>query len=237
MGKKFRCLSFLEQTSCAQLSLSSLSLLLFPKLLAFTALQISWSDQNFRPETTPTKGVGRIGENDEGEDQDQEDRLLAGKAEGILKKARELSILCESEAAVIIFSQTGKLFDFSSSRTRGEDSSAASILASSVFYHVPSSGHGEGLLLLAGRIPISAIASFPSSHINSTHEIPSFLTKDVIARYKSHTSGEKSDQPTFDQLQLEKENKIMLTKELEDKTRKPRSQQTTASEENEDSVA
>nr|XP_028963044.1 LOW QUALITY PROTEIN: MADS-box protein AGL24-like [Malus domestica] len=82
---------------------------------------------------------------------------------GILKKARELSILCESEAAVIIFSQTGKLFDFSSSST-----------------------------------------------------------KDVIARYKSHTSGEKSDQPTFDQLQLEKENKIMLTKELEDKTRKPR---------------
>ncbi|CAN6720508.1 unnamed protein product [Malus baccata var. baccata] len=67
------------------------------------------------------------------------------------------------ETAVIIFSQTGKLFDFSSSST-----------------------------------------------------------KDVIARYKSHTSGEKSDQPTFDQLQLEKENKIMLTKELEDKTRKLR---------------
>ncbi|RXH92657.1 hypothetical protein DVH24_033553 [Malus domestica] len=91
---------------------------------------------------------------------------------GIFKKAGELSILCESEVGVIIFSQTGKLFDFSSSRTRGEDSSAASILASSVFYHVPSSRHGEGLLLPAGRIPISAIASFPSSHINSTLEIP-----------------------------------------------------------------
>ncbi|TQE06867.1 hypothetical protein C1H46_007505 [Malus baccata] len=88
MGKKFRCLSFLEQTSCAQLFLSSLSLLLFPKLLAFTALQISWSDQNFRPETTPTKGVGRIGENDEGEDQDQEDRLLAGKAGELLKEEK-----------------------------------------------------------------------------------------------------------------------------------------------------
>ncbi|RXH89708.1 hypothetical protein DVH24_032065 [Malus domestica] len=33
-----------------------------------------------------------------------------------LKNAGELSILCESEAVVIIFSQTGKLFDFSSSR-------------------------------------------------------------------------------------------------------------------------
>ncbi|XP_070683390.1 MADS-box protein SVP-like [Malus domestica] len=65
---------------------------------------------------------------------------------GIFKKAGELSILCESEVGVIIFSQTGKLFDFSSSST-----------------------------------------------------------KDVIARYKnkSHTSGEKSDQPTFDQLQAD----------------------------------
>ncbi|KAM1108466.1 hypothetical protein ACFX2B_005053 [Malus domestica] len=35
---------------------------------------------------------------------------------GDLKKAGELWILCESEAVVIIFSQTGKLFDFSSSR-------------------------------------------------------------------------------------------------------------------------
>ncbi|CAN6542885.1 unnamed protein product [Malus baccata var. baccata] len=35
---------------------------------------------------------------------------------GIFKKAGELSVLCDSEVAVIIFSQTGKLFDFSSSR-------------------------------------------------------------------------------------------------------------------------
>ncbi|CAN6552926.1 unnamed protein product [Malus baccata var. baccata] len=35
---------------------------------------------------------------------------------GDLKKAGELWILCKSEAVVIIFSQTGKLFDFSSSR-------------------------------------------------------------------------------------------------------------------------
>ncbi|CAN1822915.1 Agamous-like MADS-box protein AGL15 [Linum perenne] len=34
---------------------------------------------------------------------------------GLLKKAQELSILCDAEVAVIIFSNTGKLFDFSSS--------------------------------------------------------------------------------------------------------------------------
>ncbi|CAN6584182.1 unnamed protein product [Malus baccata var. baccata] len=82
---------------------------------------------------------------------------------GIFKKAEELSILCESEVAVIIFSQTGKLFDYSSTST-----------------------------------------------------------KDVIARYKSHTGGEKSDQITLHQLQSEKENTIRLSKELEDKTRKLR---------------
>ncbi|GAV81624.1 SRF-TF domain-containing protein/K-box domain-containing protein [Cephalotus follicularis] len=33
---------------------------------------------------------------------------------GLLKKAQELSILCDAEVAVIIFSNTGKLFEFSS---------------------------------------------------------------------------------------------------------------------------
>ncbi|KAI3445074.1 hypothetical protein Pfo_001739 [Paulownia fortunei] len=34
---------------------------------------------------------------------------------GLFKKARELAILCEAEVAVIIFSSTGKMFEFSSS--------------------------------------------------------------------------------------------------------------------------
>ncbi|CAI9099885.1 OLC1v1036770C2 [Oldenlandia corymbosa var. corymbosa] len=35
---------------------------------------------------------------------------------GLLKKARELSILCDAEVAVIVFSSTGKLYEFASSR-------------------------------------------------------------------------------------------------------------------------
>jgi hypothetical protein len=35
---------------------------------------------------------------------------------GLFKKARELSTLCDAEIAVIVFSSTGKLFDYSSSR-------------------------------------------------------------------------------------------------------------------------
>ncbi|GMN40136.1 hypothetical protein TIFTF001_009364 [Ficus carica] len=34
---------------------------------------------------------------------------------GIFKKAHELSVLCDAEVALIIFSATGKLFEFSSS--------------------------------------------------------------------------------------------------------------------------
>ncbi|KAJ8752919.1 hypothetical protein K2173_008654 [Erythroxylum novogranatense] len=33
---------------------------------------------------------------------------------GLLKKARELSVLCDAEVAVIVFSQRGRLFEFSS---------------------------------------------------------------------------------------------------------------------------
>ena len=35
---------------------------------------------------------------------------------GLFKKAEELSVLCDAEVAVIIFSATGKLFEYSSSR-------------------------------------------------------------------------------------------------------------------------
>ena len=35
---------------------------------------------------------------------------------GLLKKARELSILCDAEIGVIVFSSTGRLYDFASSR-------------------------------------------------------------------------------------------------------------------------
>ena len=35
---------------------------------------------------------------------------------GLFKKAQELSVLCDAEVALIVFSATGKLFEFSSSR-------------------------------------------------------------------------------------------------------------------------
>ncbi|KAJ0742917.1 putative transcription factor MADS-type1 family [Helianthus annuus] len=35
---------------------------------------------------------------------------------GLMKKAKELAILCDAEVGVIIFSSTGKLYDFASSQ-------------------------------------------------------------------------------------------------------------------------
>ncbi|KAJ7298802.1 hypothetical protein O6H91_Y405100 [Diphasiastrum complanatum] len=35
---------------------------------------------------------------------------------GILKKAHELSVLCDAQVVLIIFSSTGKLFEYASSR-------------------------------------------------------------------------------------------------------------------------
>ncbi|KAH0662018.1 hypothetical protein KY284_026949 [Solanum tuberosum] len=35
---------------------------------------------------------------------------------GVMKKAYELSVLCDAQVALIIFSQKGRLFQFSSSR-------------------------------------------------------------------------------------------------------------------------
>ncbi|VVA16299.1 PREDICTED: MADS-box [Prunus dulcis] len=82
---------------------------------------------------------------------------------GLFKKAAELSVLCESEVAVVIFSATGKLFHYSSSST-----------------------------------------------------------KDVIERYNADINGvEKSNNQEIE-LQLENENHIKLSKELEEKSRQLR---------------
>lgn len=38
------------------------------------------------------------------------------RRKGLLKKARELSILCDADVSLIVFSSTGRLYEFSSSR-------------------------------------------------------------------------------------------------------------------------
>ncbi|KAL8117004.1 hypothetical protein AgCh_023257 [Apium graveolens] len=44
---------------------------------------------------------------------------LKKRKAGLMKKAHELSVLCDAEIAIIVFSSTGKLFEFASSRQLG----------------------------------------------------------------------------------------------------------------------
>lgn len=39
------------------------------------------------------------------------------RRKGLIKKAKELAILCDAEVGLVIFSSTGKLFEFSSTRS------------------------------------------------------------------------------------------------------------------------
>lgn len=38
------------------------------------------------------------------------------RRQGLMKKAKELAILCDAEVGVLVFSNTGKLYEFASSR-------------------------------------------------------------------------------------------------------------------------
>lgn len=53
---------------------------------------------------------------------------------GLFKKAEELSVLCDADVAIIIFSSTGKLFEYSSSRS-------VSLLCRHPFYYISNISH------------------------------------------------------------------------------------------------
>jgi hypothetical protein len=68
---------------------------------------------------------------------------------GLFKKARELSTLCDAEIAVIVFSSTGNLFDYSSSRFLSLSLTIIFLLLIVLFMHSPIV-----LSLLRGRINV-----------------------------------------------------------------------------------
>lgn len=50
------------------------------------------------------------------EDSTSRQVTFSKRRNGLLKKARELSILCDAQVGVIVFSSTGKLYEYGSSR-------------------------------------------------------------------------------------------------------------------------
>ncbi|KAF7039172.1 hypothetical protein CFC21_049219, partial [Triticum aestivum] len=51
------------------------------------------------------------------ENQSNRQVTFSKRKNGILKKAKEISVLCDAEVGVVVFSSAGKLYDFCSPRT------------------------------------------------------------------------------------------------------------------------
>ncbi|RYR50029.1 hypothetical protein Ahy_A07g036574 isoform C [Arachis hypogaea] len=111
---------------------------------------------------------------------------------GIFKKAQELSVLCDAEVALIIFSATGRLFEYASSRS-------------------PLSQMGDPELkafLGSEEYEVSPIEKV---------RVKDITMKDITARYAQHTHEiSRSERPL--ELQLENVNNDELRKEVADKT-------------------
>lgn len=73
---------------------------------------------------------------------------------GLLKKAKELSVLCDADVGVIVFSSTGKLYEFSSSRFN------------SVFLYTYTSSHHSSFVIFLFQNPGLRILRYISSLIN-----------------------------------------------------------------------
>ncbi|CAL5381780.1 unnamed protein product [Camellia sinensis] len=108
---------------------------------------------------------------------------------GLLKKAHELAILCDAEVAVIIFSNTGKLFEFSSAgmnRTLSRynkclDSSETALVEHEEEEHEEEFCHAVSLVSVIQVYVISK--GFPPQEVKQEFEEVDIL-KDEIANLK-----------------------------------------------------
>ncbi|KAI8550250.1 hypothetical protein RHMOL_Rhmol06G0090100 [Rhododendron molle] len=110
---------------------------------------------------------------------------------GLLKKAEELAVLCDAEVALIIFSATGKLFEFASSSRDGH-------------YLTVMASPGCTILHLLANI----------------HSIVGYVRmSNVLGKYSLHSNNieKMDDQPSLG-MQLENSNLARLSKEVSDKT-------------------
>ncbi|KAL5982584.1 Agamous-like MADS-box protein agl21 [Asimina triloba] len=62
------------------------------------------------------------------EDKTRRQVTFSKRRVGLLKKARELAVLCDVEVALVVFSSTGKLYSFAGNETRFSSSSSSSFL-------------------------------------------------------------------------------------------------------------
>ncbi|PHT81435.1 Developmental protein SEPALLATA 1 [Capsicum annuum] len=133
---------------------------------------------------------------------------FAKRRNGLLKKAYELSVLCEAQVALIIFSNRGKLFEFCST------SSMSEILER---YHRCSYGDLEaGLSSKDSQVHPSS----SSEYMNSYQEYIKLKARvEVLQQSQRHILGE-------DLGQLNKKDLALLERQLDSSLRQIRSKRT-----------
>lgn len=96
------------------------------------------------------------------------------RRKGLIKKAKELAILCDAEVSVVIFSSTGKLYEFSSTR------SGNFIFFSFPFCNTPICSFFLILSLYIMILTISISFSFLDNNIRILHNTEHFLHLKLI---------------------------------------------------------
>ncbi|WRX11114.1 Transcription factor [Theobroma cacao] len=129
---------------------------------------------------------------------------------GLFKKAEELSILCDADVALVIFSSTGKLFQYASS-SHLENQKARKGLA--------NKDSQFRLALVKGSLFVSEFGV-----LNQKKRAPCILTtgthmKEILERHNLHSKNlEKLEQPSLELQLVENGNQSMLSKEVAEKS-------------------
>nr|ABK24905.1 unknown [Picea sitchensis] len=94
------------------------------------------------------------------------------RRKGLFKKARELSILCEADVALVVFSSTGKLYDYSSS-------SMEVILDKYVLYPSTIQKDGQQILEFESQDPKRIKQQFEDASQDLREELEGLTLKDL----------------------------------------------------------
>ncbi|KAL8143471.1 hypothetical protein V2J09_016503 [Rumex salicifolius] len=122
---------------------------------------------------------------------------------GLFKKAEELSILCDADVALILFSSTGKHFQYSSTR-------------SSPWKHKPSLAK---LLEVVTVHKLDGGNSHQCSHTIEGQTRDEDLKQEILERHKLHSKNlEKLEQPSLELQLVENSNCARLSKEIAEKS-------------------
>uniref|UniRef100_A0A7N2LZ87 MADS-box protein SVP n=3 Tax=fabids TaxID=91835 RepID=A0A7N2LZ87_QUELO len=147
---------------------------------------------------------------------------------GLFKKAEELSVLCDADVALIIFSSTGKLFEYSSSSLHSYFSLSCCRSLLPTHHHLKTflAGARDESSKLSRIVWVVGCAGaglciVPWLEMNSSKLSPPCRCgmKEILERHNLHSKNlEKLDQPSLELQLVENSNHSRLSKEIAEKS-------------------